>query len=186
MNGALSHRSRRSAIMSRKLHQKLTALHDLLVVEPDVEVAADAIDVRFRDPIRSGVLGIGMPKGDVDAGNFFVLQNVADHVGAGGVGAYGELADAVAVLIRVRVSAKFFQQLFVRALEITDAVLFDLNSQRRGLKIAVLLTEVIAHYTVHDEDAARVRRRCKNFAPGQVAPFIRRDNATGLEPLERR
>jgi hypothetical protein len=31
----------------RILHQKLSALHHLLLVEPDVEVAADAIDVRF-------------------------------------------------------------------------------------------------------------------------------------------
>src|SRR5205823_6585413 len=77
-------------------HEKRSTLHDLLVVEPDVEVAADAIDVRFRDPVRAGVFRIRMAEGDVDAGNFFVLQNVADHVGAGGVGAYGEFADAVA------------------------------------------------------------------------------------------
>ena len=30
-----------------KLYQKLAALHYLLVVEPDVEIATDAIDVGF-------------------------------------------------------------------------------------------------------------------------------------------
>ena len=30
-----------------KLHQKLPSLHHLLVVEPDVEIAAHAVDVRF-------------------------------------------------------------------------------------------------------------------------------------------
>jgi hypothetical protein len=29
------------------LHQKFPALHHLLLVEPDIEVAADAVDVRF-------------------------------------------------------------------------------------------------------------------------------------------
>jgi hypothetical protein len=62
------------------LQQKFTALHHLLVVEPDVEVAANAVDVRFGDPSCAGVLGVRMAKGDVDAGKFFVLQNVPDDV----------------------------------------------------------------------------------------------------------
>ena len=40
-----------------------------------------------------------MTEGDVDAGNFFVLQDVPNDVGAGGVGADGEFADAIAVFI---------------------------------------------------------------------------------------
>src|SRR2546427_5057095 len=54
-------------------HQELAGLHYLFAVEPDVEVAANAVDVRFGNPIRASVLGIGMTEGDVDAGNFFVL-----------------------------------------------------------------------------------------------------------------
>jgi len=53
--------------------KKLPALHDLLAVEPDVEIAADAVDMGFRNPVCAGVLGIRMTKGNVDAGNFFVL-----------------------------------------------------------------------------------------------------------------
>ena len=70
-------------------------MFDLLVVEPDVEVAADAVDVRGALPGLAGVLAIRMAEGDVDAGEFLVLQNVADDVRAGDVGADGELADAV-------------------------------------------------------------------------------------------
>src|SRR6266699_1520619 len=53
--------------------EKLPALHDLLAVEPDVEIAADAVDMSFRNPVCAGVLGIRMTKGNVDARNFFVL-----------------------------------------------------------------------------------------------------------------
>jgi hypothetical protein len=45
----------------------------LFAVEPDVEVASDAIDVRFGNPIRAGVFGVGMTKRDVNARDFFVL-----------------------------------------------------------------------------------------------------------------
>ena len=54
-------------------HQKLAALHHLFAVEPDVEVTANAIDVRLGKPVCSRMLGIRMTKCDVDAGDFFVL-----------------------------------------------------------------------------------------------------------------
>ena len=55
------------------LYQKLPFPHYLLTLEPDVEIAADAVDVRFGSPVRASMLGIGMTKRDVDSGNFFVL-----------------------------------------------------------------------------------------------------------------
>src|SRR6266567_1753420 len=94
-------------------HQKLPALHHLFAVEPDVEIAADAIDVRFRNPIGAGVFGVRMTEGDMHAGNFFVLQNMADNTRAGCVCADGKLAYAIAVFIRARVSAKFIAQILV-------------------------------------------------------------------------
>ena len=89
--------------------------HDLLAVEPDVEIAADAVDVRLGEPRLAGVLGVGMAEGDVDAGNFFVLQDVPDDVRAGRVRADGELAHAVAVFVRARVGAEFVEQFLVVA-----------------------------------------------------------------------
>ncbi len=55
------------------LYQKLPFPHHLLAVEPDVEIPADAVDMRFGSPVRASVLGVGMTKRDVDSGNFFVL-----------------------------------------------------------------------------------------------------------------
>src|SRR5260370_32297070 len=50
--------------------QKFSGPHHLLAIEPDVEIAADAVDMRFRFPICAGMFGIGMAKSDVDAGDF--------------------------------------------------------------------------------------------------------------------
>src|SRR5438309_12095168 len=67
LKGTRSIRSRTSAIIWR-LYQKFPFPHHLFAVEPDIEIAADAVDMRFGGPIRASVLGIGMAKGNVDAG----------------------------------------------------------------------------------------------------------------------
>ena len=56
-----------------ELYQKFSALHHLFAIEPDVEVASDAIDMRLGNPVCAGVLGVGMAKSDVDPRDFFVL-----------------------------------------------------------------------------------------------------------------
>src|SRR2546430_7515168 len=80
MNGTRCRRFRISSITAI-LYQKFTASHHLLAVEPDIEIAANAVDVGFGNPIRPSVFGIRMTEGDMNAGNFFVLQNVTDDVG---------------------------------------------------------------------------------------------------------
>ena len=110
--------------------KKLPTPHHLFAIEPDVEIAADTVDVRFGRPIGARVPGIGMTESDVHTGNFFVLQNISDHVSARGVGADGEFADAVAVFVRRRVSAKFFQQLLVLTPKIDNIT--PIRSASRG------------------------------------------------------
>ena len=46
-------------------------------------------------PPRAGLGAVGVAKGDVHAGHFFVLQDVADDALDADVGADGDLADAV-------------------------------------------------------------------------------------------
>src|SRR5437868_1857167 len=99
----------RNNAMRAGSHQKLAVLHHLLAIKPDIEVASDTIDMRFRLPIGPGVLGVGMPKGDMNAGDLLVLQNVSDHSIAGSVGADREFAHSIAVLIHAGVSAKILQ-----------------------------------------------------------------------------
>ena len=60
--------------VTAKSDQKLPVPHHLFAIEPDVEIAADAVDVCFGNPVGAGVLGVGMTKGDMDTGNFFIRK----------------------------------------------------------------------------------------------------------------
>src|SRR6266404_229105 len=162
------------------LHQEFAGAHHRLAIEPDVEVAPDAIDMRFGNPLCAGVLGVRVTECNVDAGNFFILQDVADDVGAGGVRANGEFADAIAVFVRACVSAKIFEQLFMIAAKIDNTVVFDLNRERRVMQIAVFVAEIIANHAIHHKCTVRVHRRGEDFATGKIPPFFRRDDPARL------
>src|ERR1700729_1266234 len=88
---------------SSGLNQKLALTHNLLLAlrafEPDVEIETDYIDVGGRTPLGAGVLAIWIAEGDVDAGEFFILQDVADHVRDADVGADRELAYTIGVFV---------------------------------------------------------------------------------------
>ncbi len=167
-----------------RLDQESTVTHDRFVVQPDVEVAAHAIDVRRRVPRLAGVLVVRMPERDVNAGDFLVLQNVADDARDSQIRADGELAHPIAVLVCARIRRKFIQQFFVRTLHVDDARLFDFNRQWRLLQIAVLGAEIIAHDTVAYKHAVDRERRREDLAAGEVAPLIGRDEAAGLDPFQ--
>ena len=113
--------------MTAKSDQEFAASHHLFAIEPDVEVAADAVDVCLGNPVCASVLGVGMTKSDVDPGDFFILQNVSDHVRAGGVGADGKFADAIAVLVSACVGAKFVAQILVLAISKSGCGYFPLR-----------------------------------------------------------
>src|SRR5205823_9425104 len=157
--------------LRQKSHQELSAAHYLLAVEPNVEIASHTIDMRFRNPIGAGVLGVRMTKGEMNAGNFFVLQNVANYVGAGGVGADGKFAHPVAILIGAGVSAKFLEQFFVLRSHSANAAVLYFDSEGRGHQITIFGTKIIPHYAINNESAAAMSRGSKNFASREVAHF---------------
>src|SRR5205814_5929188 len=130
------------------------------------------VDVRFGFPICTGVLGVGMAESNVDAGNFFVLQNVADYARQGGVRADGKFADTIAVFVGAGVSAKIVEQFLIFAAKLDNAIVGDLDRQRRVAKIAVLTAKIIANHAIDQKRAVGVRRRSENFATGEVAPFF--------------
>src|SRR5664279_2223635 len=67
------------------IKQECSAAHDLAAVDPDVEIAAHDVDVGRRVPVGAGVCAIRIAEGDVNAGNFLVLEDVADDVVDGDV-----------------------------------------------------------------------------------------------------
>src|SRR4051812_16415811 len=94
----------------------LAALYHLFTIDPDVAGAGEDIDVRARFPRGAGLAAVGIAEGEVDAGHLLVLQQHADHVAQRQVGAEGELADAVAVLVGVAVLPEFLLEIFSYAL----------------------------------------------------------------------
>ena len=99
--------------IARLLNQKASIPHDLLFVDPDVEAGTDDVDVGGRVPVGAGVGAVRVPEGDVNARELLVLQDVADDVRELDVGADGELADAIGVLVGVRVGPERRLQLLV-------------------------------------------------------------------------
>ena len=87
-----------------QLYQKLPAAHHLLIVEPDVEIAADAIDVRFGEPSLHQYVQRKDDQRRCGPREFFRPAKLSDDMSAGGVGADRKFADAVAVFVSVRVS----------------------------------------------------------------------------------
>ena len=170
--------------MTAKSDQEFAASHHLLAIEPNVEVATDAVDVCFGNPVGASVLGVGMTKSDVDPRNFLVLQNVSNDVRAGGVGADGKFAHAIAVLVRAGISAKFVAQILVLRFQRADAIIFYFDGERAGFEVAEAFAEIIANHAINNEDAVSIERRCENFASRQVAPFVFRDDSAGFEPSQ--
>ena len=67
--------------MTAKSDQEFPALHHLFAIEPNVEIATDAVDVCFGNPVGASVLSVRVAKSDVDSRNFLVLQNVSNDEG---------------------------------------------------------------------------------------------------------
>ena len=123
------------------------------VAQPDVEFQADYVDVGGGLPGRSGVGAVGVSEGDVDAGELLVLQDVADDVVYADVGADGELAYAVGVLVGVGVGPEVALEVLVVAGDFGDAVGLDVDGEGGFAEDAVAGAEEVAYDSVDDEDA---------------------------------
>ena len=110
-------------------------MHYLLAVEPDIEIAANTVDMSFGSPVCAGVFCVRMTKSNVDTWNFFILQNMTDDMTAGCVCADGKFTDAVAVFISAGVSPKFVAQLLVLGAQRADAIVFHFDCERIGFEI---------------------------------------------------
>ena len=71
-------------------------------------------------------------------------------------------------------------------MRLAQAVAADLDGQRRLAQIAVFFAEIIAHHAIDHERSIHALGRGESFAAGQIAPFVRADDAAGLEPFELR
>src|SRR5262249_2625727 len=155
-------------------------------VDPDVELPTHDVYVSRRIPVRAGVRGVRIPERDVDAGNLLILQNIADHVPNRNIRADGELAHAVAVLVGMAIPPEIVFQPAIRRVRFSQAIAFDPYSQWRLPQVSILLAEIIAHHAVDHERSFHVLGTSEGLAARQIAPFMRADDAAGLQPLQLR
>ncbi len=133
-------------------------------------------------PRGAGVGSVGVSEGDVDAGEFFVLKDVADDAVDADVGADGELADAVGVLVGVGVGPEVPLEGFIFAGDASNAVAFDVDGEGLIAEDAVAGAEEVAYDAVDDEDTVDFAGRGEALAAREVAPFFGADDAGGFEP----
>ena len=134
-------------------------------------------------PGGAGVFAVGVAKGDVDAGKFFVLQDVSNDALDAEVGADGKFANAVGVFVGVSVGPEIGFKLLVRTGAGNDAVGGDLNRERGRGEEAVAGAEPVPYYSVDDKGAVDFAGRGEAFTAGEIAPLFRRDDAGGFEPF---
>src|SRR4051794_31906280 len=127
---------------------------------------------------------VRIPEGDVNAGDLLVLENVADDIAHGDIGADGEFADSVAVLVGMAIGPELIPQLTIIGFGFDETIALNLDRERRIPEIAVLLAEVVPYYTIDDKDAVHFERCGEGLAARQIARLVRADNAAGLEPLQ--
>lgn len=152
-------------------------------VEPDVEAQSHHIYVRAGAPGGAGMFAVGVAEGDVDAGEFLILEDVADDALDAEVGADGEFADAVGVFVGVGVGPEIGFELLVVACAGHDAIGGDLNGERGGGEEAVAGAEPVPYYSVDDKGAVDFAGRGEAFAAGEIAPFLSGDDAGSFEPF---
>src|SRR5215831_3426005 len=163
-------------------HEELAPAHDLLVIDPDIELPADNVDVCRRVPVRPGVRAVGIPERDVYSRVFLVLQDLADYVLQVNVGADRKLAHAVAIGVGVGVLPEIILQFAIVGVGLGQAVAFYADNDRRVAQAAEFGTEVVTHHAINDERAVHFSRGGKDFPAGQITPFLGKDDSAGLQP----
>src|SRR5690349_1967582 len=120
----------------------------------------------------------------MNAGEFLVLKEHADHFGKAEVGAESQFADAIAVFVGVAIIPELTLEILARAFESHQTRAFDGQLHRRRLQITVLAVEIIAGGGVADESAVERRRSCEYLSGGKIRPITRADESAGLHPVE--
>src|SRR6266700_3945617 len=113
----------------------------------------------------------------MDAGEFSVLMDVADDAFDAEVGADGEFADAIGVLVGVGVGPEIGLELLVQTGAGDDAVGGDVNGQRGGGEETVACAEPVADDTINNKSPVDFAGRGEAFAAGKIAPLFWGDDA---------
>src|SRR5262252_8252792 len=104
-----------------RFDEKLSLAHDLLLVDPDVELAADYVDMGGGIPVSAGVGAIGIAERNVHAGILLILKDLTDHILQIDVGSDGKFSDAIAIDVRMCVLPEVIFQFAVFRVSLSQA-----------------------------------------------------------------
>src|SRR5205823_6293025 len=62
---------------SLSFDQEFSRTHDLEIIDPDVEFRSDHVNMGGGIPLRAGMFAVRVSEGDMNAGELFILQDVA-------------------------------------------------------------------------------------------------------------
>src|SRR5688572_18081701 len=136
LNRSLKSRRKEGTIALQRWRGRLSdeesaRVHDLALVGPDAELEPGNVDMGGGVPVRAGVRAVGIAERDVHARKFLVLQDVPDDIVQLDVGADGELADAVAFGVGVRIRPEVVPQRLVRRMGPGQPAVADRDRERR-------------------------------------------------------
>ena len=84
----------------------------------------------------------------------------------------------------MRILEKFFEECGIFTLAFGDPAVFDMNGERRCFEIAILRAEIVADNAVDHIHAIDSLRTRQHFTAWQIAPFLPRNDAAGLQPFQ--
>src|SRR5271154_6312199 len=168
---------------ARSSYQKFALLHDLPVVGPDIEVAAHHVDVRAGPPIGTGMSAVRISKSHVHAWELLVLQDVSNDIPKPNVRANRELADAIAIFVRMGIFPELILEFPIFRVTLNSAIFLHAPGPRPGSEIAVLGAQIISHHAINDKRPVHFAGRSEDFSSRKIAPLIHADDAAGLHPL---
>src|SRR5882672_5570635 len=106
----------------------------------------------------------------MDARHFLVLEQNANHLAKAEIRSERELADAIAVFVRVAVVPEVALEIGAIAPGGRQPAVSNLENQRRPVKAAVFGIEIVAGRTVADERPVNRSRRRENLARRKIRP----------------
>src|ERR1700678_3567130 len=126
-------------------------------------------------PCGVSLTAVRVTKGQMNAGKFFILQQNADHVRRAKIGDQGQLANAIAVFLRMAIIPEFLLKVFAVARGFLQTAFADAKNERRALQIAVFSAEMIPRRAIADKRAVNFRGGGENFARWKIGPVAATD-----------
>ena len=121
----------------------------------------------------------------MDARHFLILEQNTNHLAEAEIRSERELADTIAVFVRVAVVPEVALEIGAIALGRRQPAVSNLENQRRPAKAAVFRIEIVARRSVADKRPVNRSRGREYLARRKIGPVARIDEAAGLHPGQR-